>query len=165
MGNRPMGNRWIAAGGAALVAAGLVYALLGGESGGDEEQLRALVQDVADAASRRDVSGILDHVSPGFRGGGRSMASRDDLKAMLLGVLMRSAWTQVVVLDRQLAIEGDRASGTVRFVGLRGQKAPSSLSDLAPGMDAHEVEIRLEREGGRWMVVEAVHTPLRPGIR
>lgn len=151
--------------GLALVGAGLLLASLREPERSDEQVLGELVGDVAEAAGRRDVGSILEHVSANFRGGSRSIETRDDLRRLLLGVLMRSAWSRVVVLERRFDVRGDEASGTVRFVGVRGGNAPATLAQLGPGMDAYEVTARLSREDGTWRVVEATYQPLRPGIR
>src|SRR5690242_1937875 len=145
-------NKLVVAAGVTFVALGLYLAYGRQPARTDEQLLQDLVADVASAASRRDVSAILDHVSPQFRGRSGAIATRDDLRGLLLGVLLRAGWAQVMVLDRHFDLQGDTANGTVRFVGVRTGPAPTTLEALRPGMDAYEVEARFRREEGAWRV-------------
>jgi hypothetical protein len=158
-------NLVLAAAGA-LLGLGLLLAVLRPAERSDQQVLSDLVSDVATAVGNRDVASILEHVSDGFSGGSGEIRSRDEVRRLLLAVLMRAGWTQVVVLERTFDVQGDGADGTVRFVGLRGGSAPVSLASLRPGMQAYEVQARFRREGDAWRVVGASYRNIGPqGIR
>lgn len=149
-----------ASAGVALLVA--LVAVLGRSRETDEEKLRRVVDELAEAASRRDVAEVLDHVSEGFQGGKRGVATKEQLRGLLLGVLLRQGWSRVYVLDASFRpAEGGGYDGDVVFVGAQGQELPDDVRQLSPTrVQAYRVSARFLAEEGDWRIVEADYAPL-----
>lgn len=128
--------------------------LLGGCGRGDtpEAQVRAVIAAGEAAAEARDLSGILEHVSPDFRsdsGGGP-----DELRQVLRGYLVMHQ--SVHLLTRVDSVEFPyRDYARVRLtVGMLGSESSGATAfDLAA--DVHDVALELRLEGDAWQVVRA----------
>ena len=135
---------------AAAVAVGVgvaVLALWPRTSQTPEDRVRAVVARCVAGAERRDVSAITEAIDESFRGA--QAASRDEVKALLLGVLLRSG-TAPVVLNPSLDVTVDApGKATVRgtFVFARGGEGE--------GASRYQLDARLEERGGDWRFVWA----------
>ncbi len=120
----------------------------------DEDQIRALVADVARKAGEKDVSGVMEHVSEGYRGEG---GDKRELKAMLLGYLLRSG--VVAVLPSRLEFTrppaGDQAA--ISFVVALARTPAQNAADLPADqlLGSHQIAAELTREDGTWRVTRA----------
>ncbi|MFN7134360.1 MAG: hypothetical protein ACK4N5_19935, partial [Myxococcales bacterium] len=106
---------------AAIVAGGVLLAYLllrPSPASSDEAQIRALFRDAAEKASARDISGVMEHVAPDYRGEG---GDRDELKRYLLGYTLRAEWVQALEKVDALRIENDRAEVTLIVLLVRAQ--------------------------------------------
>jgi len=132
----------------------IVVALLNGcqPGGTPEAQVRAVILACEQAAEARDLSGILEHVSPAFRdehGGGR-----DELKQYLRGYLV--AHQSVALLTRIESVEftyRDLARVHLRVGTLGREAAETDAFELAA--DIHDVVLDLQLEDDAWKVVRA----------
>lgn len=133
----------------------------GGET--EEEKLRQLVEEIADAASRRDAAAIVEHASPAFRSPRGSIGGRDDLKRLLFSVLLRAGWSRVYVFDSSFQRKGETADGVIRFVGAQGDNLPDDVRSLAPtNAQIYQVRAKLLKEDGTWKFIEADYEELSP---
>jgi hypothetical protein len=138
-----------------VAGAGLVaLALLGGcaEQATPETQVRAVIAAGEAAAEARDLSGILEHVSPAFsdeHGGGR-----DELKQYLRGYLVMHP--SVHLLTRVDSVEfpyRDLARVQVTVGTLGRESAGATVFDVAA--DVKKVVLELQLEDDQWRVVRA----------
>jgi len=87
-----------------LLVGGAVVALWPKEKVSPEDQVRAWVGHLVDAASKRDVATITDSLAPTFKT--RGGVSRQETKQMIAGLLLRSP-QGVAVLNPSLNIVMD----------------------------------------------------------
>lgn len=123
-----------------------------GREDAPEAQVRAVIAAGEAAAEARDLSGILEHVSPEFRsdsGGGP-----DELRQALRGYLVMHQ--SVHLLTRVDSVEFPyRDYARVRLtVGALGRESAGATGfDLAA--DVHDVALELRLEDDAWQVVRA----------
>jgi hypothetical protein len=137
-------------------------AVLGGcqQRGTPEAQVRAVIAAGEQAAEARDLSGLLEHVSPAFldeNGGGR-----DDLKQVLRGYFVTHQ--SIALLTRIDSVEFPyRDLARVRVtVGTLGREAAGATAfDLAA--DVNEIVLELKLEDDEWKVVRAAWQSTRRG--
>ena len=102
--------RRLAAAAILLAGVGAAWFLLSAdEPQTDEAQIRALFRDAAEKASARDISGVVEHVAPGYSG---EAGDRDSLKRYLLGYTLRAEWVQAFERVEAITIEGERATAS-----------------------------------------------------
>jgi hypothetical protein len=148
-------KRWLVAGALALVAVWALWTLL--RRGGpetDEARIGALVTELAEQATKKDVGEMIDHVSDAYRDA--DGLDRQELKRYLAAMLFRADWTEVVITSRSVNVEGPRATAELSAVLARGR---SASGDVDPGLSvgAHRITLKLEREGAEWKIVSAEH--------
>jgi hypothetical protein len=137
------------------IAAATLLALLVsacGPSGTPESQVRAVIARGEVAAEARDISGVMDLVSPTFQDG--RGGSRDDLKQYLRGYFVTHQ--SIHLLMRVNSVEfpySDMAKVSLTLGTLGRESDGTSTLDLAA--DVHDVELELQREGGEWRVTRA----------
>lgn len=137
------------------IAAATLLALLVSACGpGDtpESRVRAVVAQAEESAEARDLSGVMDLVSPGFQDG--RGGSRDDLKQYLRGYFVTHQSIHLLVrLDSVEFPYSDMAKVKLTLGTLGREAAGGSAFDLAA--DVHDVELELQLEGGKWRVTRA----------
>ncbi|HZH03566.1 MAG TPA: hypothetical protein VEY30_07255 [Myxococcaceae bacterium] len=147
---------------ACAAAGGLALYWTKAEVPPEERIVRAAVT-MAREAERRDVGAVMAPVSERFRSA--EGWSRDELRGVVLGHLMRGQWVRAFPVDLKAELVGPDAaefSGTFVF----GRSPTATLADLARSseMSAYRIEARFEREAdGEWRAVSASHQPLNPG--
>lgn len=133
------------------MAAALVLGGCGREQA-PEAQVRAVIAAGEAAAEARDLSGILEHVSPAFRsdsGGGP-----DELKQYLRGYLvMHQAVHLLTRVDRIEFPYRDYARVQLTVGTLGRESVGATGFDLAA--DLHDVALELKLEDDAWKVVRA----------
>ena len=150
------GVRWAAG----CVAAAAIA--LGGCGTGatPEARVKAVIMAGEVAAEERDLAGLMDLVSDGFRddrGGGR-----EELKQYLRGYLVMHQ--SVHLLTRVDSIEFPyRDYARVQLtVGTLGREAAGATAFDVAG-DVYDVALELQLEGDGWKVVRAAWAPKRRG--
>jgi len=115
-----------------------------------EEQIRALVARCTEAAEKKDVAAIADALADDFKG--PSGASRQEVKQLLLGELMRNP-EKVVVLTQDLEVKVDSAI----TASLKGTFVFARGADTAVGASAsrYQLDARLAKRGDDWQFVSA----------
>ena len=137
-------------------------AMFGGCTPGDtpEAQVRAVIAAGERAAEARDLSGLLEHVSPAFRdehGGGR-----DELKQVLRGYFVTHQ--SIALLTRIESVEfpyRDLAQVRVTVGTLGREVAETTALELAA--DVQEIVLELKLEDDEWRVVRAAWQSTRRG--
>ncbi len=123
-----------------------------GPSRTPDAQVRALIARGEAAAEARDLSGVMDLVSPNFQDG--RGGNRDDLKQYLRGYFVTHQ--SIHLLTRVDSVEfpyNDMAKVSLTLGTLGRETAGASAFDLAA--DVHDVELELQLEDGEWRVTRA----------
>lgn len=111
-----------------------------------EDEVRALVAGMLEAAGRRDAGGVTGALADDFRGDGG--ATKQTVQQLVLGHLMRSP-DAPVVLNPSLDVEvqgPDAASFDGVFVFARSP---------GDGLGRYDISGTLVRQGGRWRITTA----------
>jgi len=137
------------------IAAATLLALLVsacGRSGTPESQVRAVVAQGEEAAEARDLSGLMDLVSPTFQDG--RGGNRDDLKQYLRGYFVTHQSIHLLVRVDSVEFPYKDMAKVRLMLGTLGRESDGVPAfDLAA--DVHEVELELQLEDGRWRVTRA----------
>jgi hypothetical protein len=141
--------RLAARAGAALLA--LCLAACGpGET--PESQVRAVVARGEMAAEARDLSGLMDLVSPKYQDG--QGASREDLKQYLRGYLVTHQSIHLLVkVDSVEFPYKDMAKVSLTLGTLGRDAVAASTFDLAG--DVYDVDLEFQLDDGHWRVTRA----------
>jgi hypothetical protein len=137
---------------AGLVALGVGVWMLRAPPRSPEEQVRAAVEAMAQAARSHDPAGVLDHVSEAFQS--PELGGKPELRAYLLGELLRGGMVEARVLEaRAEALPGGEVAFTGRLL----------LGRTAGGVDLGQraVEATFVNEGGTWRAIRAHVEPVR----
>lgn len=118
----------------------------------DEDRIRAAIDAMASAAEKRDIGGILEHVSERYRGEG---GGRDELRGYLFGYLRRAEFVAVVVRAPRIERRGDEADASFRVIFTRVQAGAEVREGDIASAGAHAIDARFVREDGRWRVDRA----------
>ena len=117
-----------------------------------EDQVHAVVEEMAKGARDHDAAAVMDHVSESFQSS--ELGNKQELKAYVLGVLLRGGVVEARVLDsRAEALPG----GEVLFTGRL------FLGQTAGGLDLGQqaVQATFVNEDGTWRAVRAHVEPVR----
>jgi hypothetical protein len=140
----------IHAAGAVRVAAGLLASCADRET--PEAGVRAVIAAGEEAAEARDLSGILDYVSPAFKDG--NGGGRDELKQYLRGYLVTHQSVHLVTRVESMEFPyRDHARVQLKVGTLGREAADTAAFDLAA--DIQEVVLELQLEDDEWKVVRA----------
>jgi hypothetical protein len=123
-----------------------------GPSGTPDAQVRAVIARGEAVAEARDLSALMDLVSPTFQDG--RGGNRDDLKLYLRGYFVTHQ--SIHLLTRVDSVEfpyRDMAKVSLTLGTLGRETAGTSAFDLAA--DVHDVELELQLEDGEWRVTRA----------
>jgi hypothetical protein len=123
-----------------------------GPGGTPESRVRAVVAQGEEAAEARDLSALMDLVSPGFEDG--HGGNRDDLKQYLRGYFVTHQSIHLLVRVESVEFPySDMAKVSLTLGTLGRETAGASAFDLAA--DVHEVELELQLEDDEWRVTRA----------
>jgi hypothetical protein len=147
---------------AILVGVGVAGALAfwPGRESPPQEIIQRNVLAMARSAEKRDVGGVMEHVSARFSGQGGM--GRDELKRFVAAQVLRGTWVKVFVRDMRVELLSDtRARLVGRFVF--GRSEGDTLEALAREgrIQAYEVQGEVEREeDGQWRFVTGRYAPI-----
>lgn len=132
-----------------------LLALLAAACGPDatpEAQVRAVIARGEVAAEARNLSGLMDLVSPKYQDG--QGAGREDLKQYLRGYLVTHQSIHLLVkVDSVEFPYKDMAKVSVTLGTLGRDAATASTFDLAA--DVYDVELEFQLDDGDWRVTRA----------
>lgn len=155
-------RRWILAVAAVAAVVGVYLALRPSPPLTPEERIRAALDKAARAAQERKVDGVVELLSPRFRGkaGGETL-TRDDVRRGVAFELFRGRWVSVEITGVTAIVEGKHARATVHAVLSRAVDRSKGLASLLPGeAAAHLFQLDLEEEDGEWRLVSAGWRPI-----
>jgi hypothetical protein len=155
-----LSRRWVLALAAALAGL-LIWILWPRGPVTPEERIRRQVIDMARAAEHRDLSFIMEQVSPRFRS--HEGWDRDEVKSVLASEILRGQWVRVFVVDFQVTVDTPRHAQMKGKFWL-GRSDAKTLKELAAQsqVQGYEIDGELELEDGDWRFVSASHQPLDP---
>ncbi len=110
-----------------------------------EDEVRAWVAKLVDAAERRDVAELSDSLSDSFKGGG---LSRQETKQMLAGMLLRSGQGVIVLNPSLEVIMESPTSGIFRGTFVFAQGKGGSGGDLG----RYEIKARFSKPTDQWQL-------------
>ena len=126
----------------------------------DEAMIREAVADACEQAGKRDVSGILEHVSDSYRG---ETGDKRELKGYLLGYLLRSGIVAAVPARIDVQVKGERAQ--VVIVVLLARTPAKTAAQVGPDqlIGSHRVEAEFAREAPKiWRALSATWRDATP---
>jgi hypothetical protein len=116
-----------------------------------ESQVRAVVARGEKAAEARDLSGLMDLVSPKYQDG--QGAGREDLKQYLRGYLVTHQSVHLLVKVDSVEFPYKDMAKVAVTLGTLGREAANSTFDLAG--DVYDVDLELQLDDGDWRVTRA----------
>jgi hypothetical protein len=123
-----------------------------GPGGTPESQVRALVTRGEEAAEARDLSGLMDLVSPAYQDG--QGGGREDLKQYLRGYLVTHQSIHLLTRVDSIAFPYRDMARVRLTLGTLGREAAGTpVFDLAG--DVYDVELELQLDDGEWRVTRA----------
>lgn len=139
--------RWVLPVSAGLLTSSVMFfAFCGGPTGTDEQRIDRLIDEVVEAVSRRDVGGVLSHVSEHYRS--REGWDRDQLRAYLAAQMLRGEWAEAFVTNRDIRVNGDEAEAEMTATLSRGGSSGARVG-------SHRIRVGFQREGNDWRVVSS----------
>lgn len=120
---------------------------------GDVEEIKALIEDVAQAAKKKDVKGAIVYFSDSYADDYGN--NRDSIKRYLLYELLRKGKISIFIRSVDVTIDGERAMAVVNAVLARGMDI-TNIKELIPENSAgYRFTLILEKAEGDWLVVNA----------
>lgn len=124
----------------------------------EEDRIKAMINETADLAEVKDIKGILENVSEGYKDPEGN--NRDALKVILFVYFQGYEKVGVFVRDIQVTVEGDEAQAQVKVI-LTGGEDPETIGDVVPASaGGYLIDIKLVNEAGEWMVVRGTWTDI-----
>lgn len=129
----------------------------------EEEQVRQVIRQVAEAASKRDLAGMIKPTSKDFVGvikGNDEAMQRKMVKMMLFRYLRRDPAPQVILRSIDVEVHKDMANAKVLALVGRG---PVNLKQLgASQAQAMQFDLRLQKIEDDWKLKSAAYQPINP---
>jgi hypothetical protein len=123
----------------------------------DEEQIRALFEGAARAATEKRIGDAVDGLSETFQGQG---LDKRGAKQLVAAHVLRGSWVSATISGAEVAVEGDAARAVVDVILSRSGKG-TRLADLLPEQaTVHRFTCRLAREREGWKVTSAAWRPV-----
>ena len=142
----------------AALAGVAVFALWPRQEVTPEDVIRAKVDQMVDAAERRDVSFIVEQLAEDFRS--RGGGGRDQVRGILVAQLLRGQAVRVFPVDIEVTLEDDStADFSGKFVFARQDAQDLGAAVAAGGVTAYRIDGKLRRGAdGEWRFVSADHS-------
>ena len=150
-----MGCRWKAA----LAPLACLWLAACGSADPPEVQVRAVIDAAETAAEARDVSALMDFVSPDYKDSDGRQA--EELSRYLRGYFIANQSIHLLTRIEKLEFPASDVAEVALTVGMVGREAESqSAWDLAA--DIYEIKLTLMNESGAWRVT---HVDAQPAGR
>ena len=117
----------------------------------EEAQLKAIVNEVAEAAQKKDIDRIRKHISKSYRD--QEGNDYDGVRRVLLYHFIRAETVSVFVRSTDVEIKGDTALVKANVILVRGKEI-KNISDIIPESAAgYRFEIVFKKEKEDWKAV------------
>ena len=133
----------------AVVALLALVAGCGGATTEPEEQVRAWVETMHEAAENKDRGAILERIADGYTDARGN--TREDVGKLLRGYFLRQGTIVLLVNIDEIEIVGGSAANVELTVGMAGTGGGS----LGLSADAYRFELELEADGDDWQLLSA----------
>ncbi|HEX9860233.1 MAG TPA: hypothetical protein VGB23_03450, partial [Nitrospirota bacterium] len=125
-----------------------------GKGVSEEDAVRAVIEDMADAANHKDAGRLKEHISGSYKDPGGN--DHDALKGIIAYNFIRADSINVFLRKTDIKVNGDRAHATVRAVISRGGKV-ESMADLVPESAAGFIfDFEFTKDGSDWLLTSAI---------
>ena len=120
----------------------------------EEDAVKAVIQDMAGFAQKKDVYGVMKHVAPEYSDS--SGNNYDSLKGMLAMYFIQPEGISVFLRKQHIEVKGDKAAAVVNAIVSRGKKV-EDLKDLLPTEAAGFVfDLSFKKVDGDWKLTSAL---------
>ena len=117
----------------------------------EENRLKAIVNEVAEAAQNKDIDEIRKHISKSYRD--QEGNDYDGVRRILLYHFIRAETVSVFVRSTDVEIKGDTALVKANAILARGKEV-KSIKDIIPESAAgYRFEVIFKKENKDWKVV------------
>jgi len=140
---------------AVLAAAGLFAAC--GPSTSPDQQVRAVISAAESAAEERNLSALMELVSPRYQDADGGSAV--ELSRTLRGYFLANQSVHLLARVESVEFPYQDMARVRLTVGTLGRRA-SAADDLRLAADLHEVTLELQLERGEWKVTRAEWQPV-----
>jgi hypothetical protein len=134
-----------------LPAALVVFLAACGARGTPEAQVRAVIERGAKAAEARQLSGLMELVSPSYRD--ERGDGTDELRQYLRGYIITHQSIHLLTRVESVGFPYRDMARVSLTLGTLGREAEAGSFDLAA--DVYDVELELQLEDGNWRVTRA----------
>jgi len=139
-----------------LFAAVFIVTLAGcGGEMTDEEAVKAVVEDMAEAAEAKDAGRIKDHISRDYSDPGGM--GYQEMKAFLALQMMQSEHISVFLRKVDVEVKGDKAYANVRALIGRGEKPAANEEDPGTDRSGFVFDLTFVKQDGDWLMTEAIY--------
>jgi len=119
----------------------------------EEVQLKAIVNEVAEAAQKKDIDRIRKHISKSYRD--QEGNDYDGVRRVLLYHFIRAETVSVFVRSTDVEIKGDTALVKANVILVRGKEI-KNISDIIPESAAgYRFEVVFKKEKEDWKIISA----------
>ncbi|HAG51249.1 MAG TPA: hypothetical protein DHU69_05310 [Deltaproteobacteria bacterium] len=117
----------------------------------EEDKLKSIVNEVAEAAQKKDIDGIRKHISKSYKD--QEGNDYDSVRRILLYHFIRAETVSVFVRSVDAEVKEDTAIVRANVILVRGKEI-KSISDIIPESAAgYRFEMIFKKEGKEWKVV------------
>ncbi len=117
----------------------------------EEDKLKAIVNEVAEAAQKKDIDEIRKHISKSYRD--QEGNDYDSVRRILLYHFIRAETVSIFVRSVDADIKGDTALVKANVILVRGKEV-KSIKDIIPESAAgYRFEMIFKKENKDWKVV------------
>lgn len=119
----------------------------------EEDRLKSIVNEAAEAAQKKDVDTIRKHISKLYKD--QDENDYDAVRRILLYHFIRAETVSVFVRSTDVEIKGDTALVRANMLLVRGKEV-KSIKDIIPESAAgYRFEMIFKKENGVWKVISA----------
>ena len=117
----------------------------------EENRLKAIVNEVAEAGQKKDIDGVREHISKLYKD--QEGNDYDGVRRILLYHFIRAETVSVFVRSTDVEIKGDTALVKANAILARGKEV-KSIKDIIPESAAgYRFEMIFKKEGKDWKAV------------
>jgi len=120
----------------------------------EEDRLKAIVNEVAEAAQKKDIDGIRRHISKSYKDPEGN--DYDSVRRLLLYHFIRAETVSIFMRSVDADIKGDTALVTANVILVRGKEV-KSIKDIIPESTAgYRFEMIFKKENKDWKAVSGI---------
>jgi hypothetical protein len=117
----------------------------------EQDRLKAIVNEVAEASQKKEIDGIRKHISKSYRD--REGNDYDGVRRVLLYHFIRAETVSVFVRSTDVEITGDTALVKANVILVRGKEV-KSIKDIIPESAAgYRFEMIFKKENNDWKAI------------